>query len=207
MALDTYALTTVAAAKSHLGILAGDTSQDAVLERFINSASARIENYINRKVLKRAYTEYQDGRGNDRILLRQWPADKPTELWDDVDNEFTDPNNQFDAPDFVLEETSDGGIGVVLVDGQRFNRGNQNIKIVYEAGYSTVPYDLQDACLFIVDYLYAIKQDRRVGVSSKSKNGESVQFLENLPEHITDILDRYARCEFALVSAPVGNGQ
>lgn len=199
MALDPYALTSIAAAKSHIGIAPLETSQDAVLERFINSSSLKIENYINRKVLKRQYTEFQDGRGNDRILVRQWPADMPLELWDS--------DSLIDPSEYTLEDSSDGGIGVILTSGRRFSRGNQNIKIVYEAGYSSVPYDIEDACLFMVDFLYTVKQDRRISVSSKSKNGESAQFRDDLPKHITDILDRYARSEFTLTSAPVGNGE
>lgn len=199
MAIDPYALTSIAAAKSHLGIMPADTSQDSVLERFINSSSMKIENYINRKILKREYTEYQDGRGNDRILFRQWPAEMPTELWDD--------DSLIDPSEYQLEDSSDGGIGLILTDGMRFSRGNQNIKVIYEAGYTTVPYDIEDACIFMVEFLYTAKQDRRVSVTSKSKNGESTQFRDDLPKYILDILDRYARVEFTLTSAPVGNGQ
>lgn len=205
--LDQYALTSVAAAKVHLGIMPSDTSQDDILIRFINSASAKIESYTDRKFKKRQYVDFYDGRNNDRILLRNWPADKPTELWDDVGNKFDNEINLIDPQDYDIEQSSDGGIGVILVNGVKFSRGNQNVKVVYEAGYSSVPYDIEDACLFTVEFLYTAKQDRRIGVSSKGKNGETVQFRDDLPQYILDILDRYRRSEFSLAFAPVGNGQ
>jgi hypothetical protein len=203
--LDPYALTTVGNAKQHLGIMPADTTQDDILTRMINAASQKIEHYCDRKFKKRQYTEFYDGRGNDRMLLRNWPCDKPTELWDDPGNEFTSSTNLIDPADFVVEQSSDGGIGIVLVNGLRFSRGNQNVKVVYDAGYSAVPYDIEDACLFAVEFLYTMKQDRRIGVSSKGKNGESTQFREDLPRFVLDILDRYKREEFALAFAPVGN--
>lgn len=205
MPLDTYALTTVAVAKSHLGIMPADTSQDDTLTRMINAASQKIEQYCDRKFKKRQYTDFYDGRGNDRLLLRNWPCDKPTELWDDAGNEFTSSTNLIDAADYTVEQSSDGGVGVILVNGIRFSRGNQNVKVVYQAGYASVPYDIEEACLFMVEYLYTMKQDRRVGVSSKGKNGESTQFRDDMPTFILDILDRYKRVEFALAFAPVGN--
>jgi uncharacterized phiE125 gp8 family phage protein len=202
VAVDPYALTSLDTIKSHLNIPAGTTSEDEVLERMINAASEKIEQFLDRKILKRSWTEYQDGRSNDRIVLRQWPCSKPSELWDDASSEFTDASNMIDDDDFALE--GDPAIGVVLLGGW-FSRANRNIKIVYEAGYDVVPYDLEEACLLTIEFMYDMRADRRVGVSSKGKNSESVKFLGNLPQFVTDMLMPYQRFEFGLSNIAVQN--
>lgn len=206
MAVDTYALTSLAVVKEHLNIPALTTTFDSILERMINSSSLKIENYINRKVKKRAYTEYQDGRSNKRTLLKQWPADKPTEVWVDSSSEFTDVTNKLAATDYDLDQDSEGlGLGIVLLNGLYFSKGTRNVKIVYEAGYATIPYDLADACIWTVEYFYDMRSDRRIGTSSKGKNNENINYYPDLPEVIKDQLDKYRRVEFPSANVAVGN--
>jgi hypothetical protein len=201
MALDPYALTTLANVKSHLNITVA--TQDAKLERMINAASLKIEQFLDRKILKRSYTEYQDGRLNDRIVLRHWPCDKPTELWSDASGLFADSSNQIDANDFVLE--GDPAIGVVLLNGLVFPRSNKSIKIVYQAGYDTVPYDIEEACILSVEFMYDMSADRRIGVKSKGKNGETTTFAGDLPIFVKDMLTPYQRYEFGISPIAIQN--
>jgi hypothetical protein len=149
----------------------------------INAASAKIEQFLDRKILK--------------------PCNKPTELWDDIGNEFTDAANQIDATEFTTE--GDPAIGVVLLGGLKFSRSNQNIKVVYEAGYDTVPYDVEEACILTVEFMYDMRADRRIGTQSKGKNAETTTFLGNLPEFVTDMLMPYQRFEFGHASIAVQN--
>lgn len=203
MATDPYALTDLTTIKQHLNIDPLVTSQDAVLERMIDAASAKIESFLDRKVLTRSWTEYQDGRANDRILLKHWPCSKPSEVWDDPSGLFTDSSNQLASDEFELE--GDPAIGIVLLGSRYFNKGTRNIKIVYDAGYATVPYDIEEACLFTVEYLYDMRSDRRIGVSTKGKNGETTTFLTNLPEFVIDMLLPYQRVEFGHANIAVQN--
>jgi len=203
--VDPYALVDLAEAKEHLEIPTGNTGEDQVVTRLINSSLTLIERYIDRKIVKRQFDEVQDGRGTNRLLLRHWPADKPTELWDDNEGLFTDTDKQIDTADFVLEGTDEGGIGVVLLGGLRFSKGTRNVKIVYEAGYDPVPHDLKEASLWTIDFLKDIRSDRRVGKSSKSKNAETENYYAALPDFIKEILDPYKRFEFPGASIPVRN--
>lgn len=199
------ALTNLAAVKLHLNIQTSDTSQDAVLTRHINAASLMVERFIDRKVLKATHTEFQDGRGSDRIVLRHWPADKPSELWSDPSGKFVDPACQYNADEYELELTSDGGIGVILLAGRRFPKGSRSIKIVYQAGYDQVPADMEEATIWTVEFLYDMRSDRRIGVSSKSKNNENTSFRGELPEVVQNMLVPYRRSEFAMASVAVQN--
>lgn len=202
MALDTYALTTLAKAREHLNvpIAVVDTDLDSIVERFINESTYLIEEFIDRKILTRSYTEYQDGRSNNRILLKQWPVTTLSEVWCDPSSLFTNTANQMAATDFRLVQESE----VVLICGY-FSKGTQNIKVVYEAGYATTPYPLEAACLWMVEWFYEMRNDRRIGSKSKAKSGESTTYLSDWPEWLKTLLMKYRRAEWSTANSPVLN--
>jgi hypothetical protein len=79
MAVGTYALTSLSNLKSWLGITA--TTDDAVLEKAIDRATARIESYVGRLIKSRSYSEWRSGAGVDTIRLHQWPVSQITNVW------------------------------------------------------------------------------------------------------------------------------
>lgn len=72
MALDPYALTTLARFKAWIG----DTSSvnDTVYEYAINSATARIESFIGRQIMARDRIEFMDPMGSETLKLKQYPV-------------------------------------------------------------------------------------------------------------------------------------
>ncbi len=72
MAVDTYALTTLSDLKTWMGISA--STWDTLLENCIDSASARVEAYIGRKIKSRTWVEHINPDGSDRVQLRQYPV-------------------------------------------------------------------------------------------------------------------------------------
>jgi hypothetical protein len=79
MAVGTYALTSLSNLKSWLGITA--STDDAVLEKAIDRATARIESYVGRLIKSRSYSEWRSGAGVDTIRLHQWPVSQITNVW------------------------------------------------------------------------------------------------------------------------------
>ena len=79
MAVGPYALTSLASLKSWIGISA--STDDAVLEKAIDRATARIESYIGRQVMSRTYAEWRSGSGVDTIRLHQWPVTQVTNVF------------------------------------------------------------------------------------------------------------------------------
>jgi hypothetical protein len=72
MPVGPFALTSLANLKSWLGITA--STDDAVLEKAIDRATARIESYMGRNVKERTYAEWRSGAGVSAIRLHQWPV-------------------------------------------------------------------------------------------------------------------------------------
>lgn len=201
--IDPYALTSLADVKEHLNIPTLTTTSDNVLLRMINSGSEMIETFLDRKIRQRTFTEYYDGRGNDRILLRQWPVVKPTELWNDPSGLFTDAGNQIDASEYETE--GDPAVGVVLLNGQKFSKATRSIKVVYQGGYATTPYVIAEAAILYVEFMFDMRGDRRIGISSKGKNQESTTFMGDLPEFVKNMLAPYQRLDGALAYQGVQN--
>ena len=213
MALKANALTDLATAKEHLDIPALDTTQDAKIERFINTSSQFFENYCGRKFITQTHTEYQDGRSSNRIVLREWPitggpADGATKPELSIDSKSVfDATSVIDPTNYYAD--SESTFELVMVGGcyGTFPRGTRNLKVVYEAGLGTVlggdlPDDLVNACLDHILWLYDKLNDRRIGRTNKSKGDENVTYETSVPKSIIDVLEEnYKRWDFA---PPVG---
>lgn len=198
------ALTTLANAKEHLGIPNGNTDFDNLINRLIGEATRRIETYCDRFLEQRlAVEEFQDGFAQNRILLNQWPAVKPSELWIDGSGEFTDTDKKLDPSEYDLDLSAKGeGIGVVLKGGCYFPNGIKNIKVVYDCGYATIPEDLEGACLWTVQFLYETRTNLSVSVETKGKNQENITYRGDLPAFVKETLNIYKRFEW-----PTGDRQ
>lgn len=72
MAVGTYALSTRAELKSHLGITA--TTDDTILDGYIDQATAQIERYIGRNILVREYAQWYGLNGTNAVRLKQYPV-------------------------------------------------------------------------------------------------------------------------------------
>jgi len=195
-------LTSLANAKEHLNIPVSETSQDTILTRFIGQASKTIERYLDRFIIKREYIEFQDGRNQNRIMLRNYPADKPSELRIDHSSEFTDADTLIETDDYEIDTL---GNEVIFIE-RIFPRGTRNIKITYDAGFTTVPEDIESACLWMVEWYFDIRGSRNLTEKSRGKNQESTRWRDDWPDWLTRQLDAHKRGPLDFIAnAPVEN--
>lgn len=202
MALNANALTSLAFAKSYLKIPVAETSQDTIVEFWINAASDEIESSTNRKLKAQALTEYQHGRRNNICVLKEWPINAITSLAIDETAQFTDPATVLTSTEYVIGDDLNS---VVLIN-RTFPNGFNNIKVVYNAGYSTVPKDLENACLWLISYYHKMRDSGDIGRTSKGKGDESITILQEAPKMVTDAILRHKRMEIPNLNAPVRNG-
>jgi len=185
MALNSNALTTIAACKLQLDIPTSDTSVDALLERYINSASEQIERYCCRKFKASSYTEIRDGSRSNEMLLKNYPVTAISGVYIDAARAFG-VDTQLASTEYAIIEPN-----VLRRHSYSFGSVSQSIKIVYTSGYATIPADLEDACIMLVELRYAKKSDRSLGRNSTGKQGESISYTEGWPQEVTSILDGY----------------
>jgi len=207
MTLQTNALVSLADVKAWLDIPLTEISFDLKAELLINAASDRIESYLDRSLERKVRSERIDGVRSSRIPLRHYPADSVSILSFSSDWDFTD---NIPTSGFEMQEQS-----IIVLKNAASPRGNLNVKVMYAAGYvlpnsqlvtgEPLPSDLKLACLLLVQWLWQVERDRRLGVSSKSKQSESISFEQGMPREIAEMLLPHKRLEFTAIHGSTDN--
>lgn len=176
-------LTTTANVKEFLGIGTAVTDDDTFIQNLITRVSDDIEKECGRTFADATYTEYRSGDSTGLLLLDQYPINSITSIHDDIDRDYG-ADCLIDADDYSYYSDS----GIVELDGLTFCRGVNNVKIVYNAGYTTIPTDLEQACIkrVAVEYITG-----KAGVNAF--NAENSDKIKNLKESAQDTIARYRR--------------
>lgn len=193
-------LTTLAKVKTHLDIPSSDTSQDTRLTTFLNAASTTIESYCERKFESATYVEYHHGRRMNFIMPREFPIISITELRIDNDRLFTLPDTLIAIADYAIADRA----RTVYYSG-KFPQGFNNIRLTYVAGYSVVPYDVELACLWAVEWFVRHRENKRMGMTSVSKGDENIGILAQMPPMVLEMINPYKRCEPPDINSPIEN--
>lgn len=189
MGIDSSAWTSRADVKAWLGIT--DTSKDDLIDRLVNAAYKLLESYIHHPLLAADYTEYYDGDNTNSLVLRNYPIISITSIHDDTGRDFAS-DSLIDSTYYIYENNSNDRMGEVrLWQGvDYFAKGVQNVKIVYRAGYATIPADAAQACIMLVDWL--MNRAGTMGKTAESLGGKSESYeRELLPLHIRQMVQPY----------------
>lgn len=176
--------------KRFLNIESTDT--DDILTDVIESAEAEVEAFIRFDLESASHTDTVDGQGTSFIVLDHTPVTAVTSIsyWDG-DSWVA----LVDGDDYVRMEIKDGA--TIYLDSYTFAEGTSNYRIVYTAGYSTIPYDLQLG----MKKLVRLRWDEtpfganRFGVSSKSNQGgvqSNANFDLDTEEKVFRSIEKYA---------------
>lgn len=195
------ALITLNQLKSHLGILLSEVKYDTKLTLFLEAASAWIETFCNRRFESATYTELLHGNRSNMINPLQWPITDVDELRISDDRAWSDASTLVDAANYGTDSEQ---ISVILYSGY-FSYGFNNVRLVYTAGYATIPADLQLAALWAAEWYYLHNTRGDQGRGSVGKQGESVSILTDIPPMIKSILQLYRRIELPNSGLSVNN--
>lgn len=192
VSLDTdNALTSLQTAKVYLGIDLAKTANDIKITQFINSASWFCNSYTQRKLLSRTLTEYYSGDGTSELFTLNYPISSITTVHDDLDRSYGS-DTLITATDLVIMP-NDLAYKIVY-DGGVFNVGIRNIKAVYVAGYATIPYDLEEACLQIIGLFWNNVDKGWLGIIQQSLADGSINIESTyIPKSAMQILDHYKK--------------
>ncbi len=180
-------LTSKANVKEYLGI--SGTDDDDFIDNLIDRASEAIESHCRREFNSEERTEYHDGRGSSRLVLKHRPVTAVASIYDDLNRDFGS-GTLISSSDYLVRE--DEGI-VEFVSSSSFKDGRLNVKVTYTGGYSTIPTDLGQACIMLVALLYHRGKQGADGIKQESQAGAySVTYVGMLmtPE-ITALLASY----------------
>jgi uncharacterized phiE125 gp8 family phage protein len=201
MAVNANALTTLNMAKTYLKIPLTETSQDTLVEFFINASSEMLERETDRKLKAQSIVDTVHGRSSNIVLLSQWPVNSITELRIDNSSDFVDASTLIDADEYRVGDDKN----TLVLLSRTFPKGYNNVRVTFNAGYSTVPSDLEHACLWMVFFYHKIRIAEDIGRQSRSKGDESTSLLQEAPADVKNTILRYKRTEFPAANAPVWN--
>jgi len=173
--------------KCYLGVAASDEGQDALFDQLLAYASERIESHCGRKFKSEEITEDRDGTGTREMVLSRRPVTELAEVCEDADREFGE-KTKLPELDLVLYPDA----GVVARQGAVFPRGDRNVRVVYTAGYGTIPDDLAAACVKLAAAWYAHARTGGDGVGRESLGDYSVEYAAaSLPSDVEAALAPY----------------
>ena len=158
--------------KNYLGITNVDQVSNDLLSDLIDRVSVEIETYCMRTFGSTEYTEYHSGDGVDYLYTKQHPITSVSGIWSDTSLDW-DADALIESTDYVVFEDN-----VQLIDTY-FTAGRNNVKMIYTAGYMTIPLDLQQVCIDEAGRRFKHRTDydviSRVG---QGESGGEVYFVE-----------------------------
>ncbi len=179
-------LTTKARVKEFMGMDSNFTDDDDLIDRLITEESKTISQECGRTFHSADYTEYYCGNGDNELLVANYPINSVSGIWDDTDREWGD-DTKIDSDDIIISNRIEG---VVILKNTYFVKsGLENIKITYNAGYSTIPTDLELACTqkVVADYIEA-----KGGVNAIIE-AETIYRPDKLRKEAQKIINKYKR--------------
>ena len=168
-----------------------DTTDDGAIGMFLNMVRDLFDDYTGRKLKAEDCEEIQNGTDRDNIHVNNYPINTVVgslQVFIDLDRNFG-ADSLVDTNDLSIDSEN----GIIYYDSW-FPMGRQNVKIIYNGGFSSVPYDLQVATMETVAHLWKRREEKRWGVSSINQGGTNVQIGEqSIPQMAIDILNGYRR--------------
>ena len=178
------------------------STEDTLLQSLITRGSLQMLRWMNRDhIVSTSYTENRDGNDSLFMLPRNFPLISVTSVMvngivipgaaDQVSSGYV-----FDARKIMLRGGSSAFCSVGPYSSQfqyRFTRGFQNVQLVYQAGYASVPSDLQQAAIEGFGYVY--RRRTHIGEDSSSASGQvTINFSKDmLPQSVLWTLEQYTR--------------
>jgi len=156
------------------GKLANKTDDVDVIDDMITQVSTFIISMCNLDGITTATgTEYFSGNGTSNCIHpKNKPINSVTLLADDTDRTFGS-DSTFASDEYVISDSN----RIELLDTV-FNKGIQNIKLIYSYGEATTPHDLKLLCLRLLSKVY----DTKLNPSNQSitRDGSTITRFENI---------------------------
>lgn len=149
-------LITLARAKSNLDNLATTSAEETTLAQLISAVSAAIENHTRRVFAETEYDQLYSGTSTPVLRLNHYPIV-------DVDSITVDP---FGSAVTLTDYDVDADAGLLRRDrfGEVWSGGVNHYRVIYTAGYATIPADIQEACAeWVAQLFWKTKSDPGVG--------------------------------------------
>lgn len=162
---------------------------DNLLQRIISGASEWIRQETSREFTAGNVTEIRSGTGGRIMFVKCPPINSVTSVHIDGSSISAKSSNVADFLNSNGYSFQANGTYIAL-SGHIFARGIDNVQLIYNGGYNSVPFDLEQACIEMVGWTY--RELDRLGMISKTLAGETITFSERaLSERSKVAIGRY----------------
>jgi len=177
------------------GLLGIDDREDKLATFSLVTSTFTIEQYCQRRLLRKKHFEVIEYIGDLLLPLREYPVKEVLAV-------FLHGNGEILEPDFysvIPDCGSDYDLPFNLSLSRALLRysGLSSIKAVYWAGYDQefVPADLAAACLELASWNMNRYRGRRVGMTGNVRGSgkEGEHFEMSMPENVRVLLEPYKR--------------
>lgn len=170
-----------------LGLSTSVSDMDDFIEDIITSKTVSITNYIGfKQILSADYTEYYDGNGSDLLFPYNIPLNTVTEI--NICSDWVwGSDTTVGSTDYRIVNNS-----YIILKDTVFTTGSQNVKLIYNAGYDTIPYDLKMVCIQECSRLYNEKESIGIVTRTDSKGGVT-RVEKGFMKQSIEVMDNYRR--------------
>jgi len=163
-----------------------DDDMDTQLETLIDQMTEVFENYCDRQFLSREYVEYHNGDGGNTLYTTHYPITSVSGIWNDTGWDY--------GSDSLMSSDNYAVMGdyYIVAKNTYFTKYTRNIKIIYTAGYSTVPADVKLACVEEVARKWKNKNEIDV-LAKTAEDGSITKYTKDLLPSTIRVLNRYVR--------------
>lgn len=187
---DATELVTLADLKTYLQITTA--TYDVILAAIKLSVETWVKTYCRSPFLIVEYTEYYDGNGGTSVHVQHYPITEIDEVNIDSDREFT-ADTEIDS-DNIITSSQNNDQGVIELYDEAFSAGQKNVKVIYSAGYSVIPADLQLAVKIICGREFMGQDKMMSGMVSQNSGDRTITMsLDQIPRNAESILLAYKR--------------
>ncbi len=187
-------LTTLTSVKQWLGLptpIAGQPpfADDVLLTRMVTAASAFIQSALSRTFAVNSYTEVRNGRNTDAMMVADAPIISVTSVM--IGNQSIPEQAAWvvNGPIPIGFSFSDKAI---YLNGYTFCKGRQNVKLVYEAGYDPIPFEVEQITIELVGKKY--EERKRIGLRSSILEGQNIVYdLKDINDEMKNVLAQYRK--------------
>ena len=166
-----------------------ELTEQTYIEGLIEDASSRINSYCQRSLKAKDYTIILNSPTyTSYIITPDYPINTITKL-------YIDSNHVFPSTTEVTDYTINSDNGIINLNSNMVMMGNGIVKLQYNAGFTTVPYDLQGATGDLVLWLITRRASNgaRIGERATMLDGMNVSFENQMPYDVKNTLERYKR--------------
>lgn len=186
MALDENALVDWPTVQTRLSLPDAD---QGYVESLINTVCAEANRLSGRKLAARDLTERLDAGGRDTVLLREYPVNSITGV-------YVDPTRTFGAGTELSTYELDADAGLIITD-MTLPACRRCVKVEYNAGYQTVPEDLQNAVIEGVKWMLSRYRSEAIGIRSQTTpDGVEMTLELTLPMSAQRVFEGYGGYRF-----------